>query len=62
MVDDRISDFKKITKCIVEPTPEGIAEAKKAIAEMQRQIGPYRSMEPKISLTLDRLSEWFKEI
>jgi Na+/phosphate symporter len=62
MVEDGIAAFEKINKCIKEPTPEDVAEAKRAISEMQRQIGPYKSMVPQISLTLDKLSEWSKEI
>lgn len=61
MVEEGISAFKRINECVVEPTPEGIAEAKSLIAEMQRQIGPYRSMVPEIALALDKLGEWSKE-
>jgi hypothetical protein len=56
-----IAAFEKIKNALLEPTPEEIVEAKKAISEMQRQIGPYKSMVPKISFTLDKLSEWSME-
>jgi hypothetical protein len=61
MVEEGISAFKKINKCIQEPTPEAVTEAKTIIAEMQRQIGPYKSMVPQVSLALDKLNEWSKD-
>ncbi len=61
MVEEGIAAFKKINTCVVEPTPEAIAEAKTIIAEMQRQIGPYKAMVPQVAIALDKLSEWSKE-
>ena len=61
MVEEGIAAFKKINECVVEPTPEATEEAKSLIAEMQRQIGPYRSMVPQVSIALDKLKEWSQE-
>ena len=61
MVEEGIAAFKKINECVVEPTPEATEEAKSLIAEMERQIGPYRSMVPQVSIALDKLQEWSKE-
>lgn len=61
MVEEGISAFKKINECVLEPTPEAISTAKTMIAEMQRQIGPYKSMVPQVALALDKLSEWSRE-
>ena len=61
MVEEGIASFKKINKCVVDPTPEMVAEAKTLINEMQRQIGPYKAMVPQVAIALDKLSEWSKE-
>lgn len=61
MVEEGIAAFKKINECVVEPTPEMVAEAKTLINEMQRQIGPYKAMVPQVAIALDKLSEWSKE-
>ena len=61
MVEEGIAAFKKINECVVEPTPEMVAEAKRLINEMQRQIGPYKAMVPQVAIALDKLSEWSKE-
>jgi hypothetical protein len=61
MVEEGIAAFKKINECIVEPTTEATEEAKTLIAKMERQIGPYRSMVPQVSIALDKLQEWSKE-
>jgi hypothetical protein len=61
MVDEGIAAFKRINECIVDLAPEAIAEAKSLIAEMQRQIGPYKAMVPQVAIALDKLSEWSKE-
>lgn len=60
MVEEGIAAFKKINECVVEPTPEMVAEAKTLINEMQRQIGPYKAMVPQVAIALDKLSEWSK--
>lgn len=61
MVEEGIAAFKKINECVIEPTTEATEEAKTLIAEMERQIGPYRSMVPQVSIALDKLQEWSKE-
>ena len=61
MVEEGIAAFKKINECVIEPTTEVTEEAKTLIAEMERQIGPYRSMVPQVSIALDKLQEWSKE-
>jgi len=61
MVEEGIAAFKKINECVLEPTTEATEEAKTLIAEMERQIGPYRSMVPQVALALDKLREWSKE-
>ena len=61
MIEEGISAFKRINQCVLEPTPEAVAKAKIMIAEMQRQIGPYKSMVPQIALALDKLVEWSRE-
>lgn len=61
MVEEGIAAFKRINECVIEPTTETTDEAKKLIAEMERQIGPYRSMVPQVSIALDKLQEWSKE-
>ena len=61
MVEEGIAAFKRINECVVEPTTEATTEAKSLIAEMERQIGPYRSMVPQVSIALDKLQEWSKE-
>ena len=61
MVEEGIAAFKRINECVVEPTPEATEEAKSLIAEMERQIGPYRSMVPQVSIALDKLKEWSQE-
>ena len=61
MVEEGIAAFKRINECVVEPTPHGIEEAKTLIAEMERQIGPYKSMVPQVAIALDKLREWSKE-
>ena len=61
MIEEGISAFKRINQCVLEPTPETVAKAKIMIAEMQRQIGPYKSMVPQIALALDKLVEWSRE-
>ena len=61
MVEEGIAAFKKINECVVEPTPEMVAEAKTLINEMQRQIGPYKALVPQVAIALDKLSEWSKE-
>ncbi|TFH18844.1 hypothetical protein E4H04_02100 [Candidatus Bathyarchaeota archaeon] len=58
MVEDGITAFKKIKICVIEPSPEAVAEAKTLIDEMQKQIGPYTGMVPQVALALDKLSEW----
>ena len=60
IVEEGIAAFKKINECVIEPTPETIAEAKTIINEMQRQIGPYKAMVPQVAEALDKLSEWSK--
>ena len=61
MVEEGIAAFKKINECVISPTPEAVAEAKNMIDEMQRQIGPYKSMVPQVAEALDRLDKWSKE-
>ena len=61
MVEEGIAAFKRINECVIEPTTEATTEAKSLIAEMERQIGPYRSMVPQVSKALDKLQEWSKE-
>jgi len=61
MVEEGIAAFKKINECVLEPTTKATEEAKTLIAEMERQIGPYRSMVPQVALALDKLREWSKE-
>jgi hypothetical protein len=61
MVEEGIAAFKRINDCVIEPTTEATEEAKSLIAEMERQIGPYRSMVPLVSIALDKLQEWSKE-
>jgi hypothetical protein len=61
MVEEGISAFKKINECVINPTPEAVAEAKPMIAEMKRQIGPYKAMVPQVAEALDRLNKWSKE-
>ena len=60
IVEEGIAAFKKINECVIEPTPETIAEAKTIINEMQRQIGPYKAMVPQVAEALDKLSDWSK--
>ena len=61
MVEEGIAAFKKINECVISPTPEAVAEAKTMIVEMQRQIGPYKSMVPQVAEAIDRLDKWSKE-
>ena len=61
MVEEGIAAFKRINECVIEPSTEATDEAKSLIAEMERQIGPYRSMVPQVSIALDKLQEWSKE-
>ncbi len=61
MVEEGITAFKKINECVIEPTPEARQEAKELIAEMQRQIGPYKAMVPQVGEALEKLEKWSKE-
>ena len=60
-VEDGIATFTRINECVLDSTPEKVEEAKYLIAQMQRDIGPYKSMVPQVTIALDRLSEWSKE-
>ncbi len=61
MVEEGIAVFRKINECVINPTSEAVAKAKPLIAEMQRQIGPYKAMVPQVAEALDRLDKWSKE-
>jgi hypothetical protein len=61
MVEDGIAAFTRINECVVNPTPEAIGEARDLIAQMQREIGPYKAMVPQVTLALDKLTEWSKQ-
>jgi len=61
MVEEGMAAFKRINECMVEPTPEAVEEAKTLISELRREIGPYRSMVPQVSIALDKLSIWSED-
>ncbi|MFC1803417.1 hypothetical protein ACFL0D_05560 [Thermoproteota archaeon] len=61
MVEGGIATFTRINECVVNPSPEAVGEVKDLIAQMQRKIGPYKSMVPQVALALDKLTEWSKE-
>jgi hypothetical protein len=61
IVEEGIAAFTRIKECVLDSSPEKVEEAKYLIAQMQRDIGPYQSMVPQVTLALDRLSEWSNE-
>ncbi len=61
MVGEGIDAFKRIDACVAEPTEERVAEAKLLLENLNREIGPYQSYVPTVTLALQELTAWFKD-
>ena len=61
MVGDGIEAFKRIDQCVAEPTDEGVAEAKRLLETLNREIGSYQGYVPTVASALQALTEWFKD-
>jgi hypothetical protein len=60
MVGEGIDALNRIDTCVAEPTPERVAEAKRLLEGLNREIGPYQSYVPTVALALQELNEWAK--
>ena len=60
MVGEGIDALNRIDACVAEPTPERVAEARKLLEGLNREIGPYQSYVPTVALALQELNEWVK--
>jgi len=62
MVGDGIDALSRIDACVAEPTEERVAEAKRLLENLNREIGPYQGYVPTVALTLQGLNEWAKKV
>jgi hypothetical protein len=60
MVGEGIDALNRIDACVAESTPERVAEAKRLLEGLNREIGPYQSYVPTVALALQELNEWAK--
>jgi hypothetical protein len=58
MVREGIDALRRIDACVVEPTPERVAEAKSLLEGLNKEIGPYRGYVPTVAQTLQELNTW----
>jgi len=58
MVGEGIDALKRIAACVAKPTPERVAEAKRLLEGLSREIRPYRGYVPTVAQTLQELNTW----